>query len=136
MRAQGAGDHHGGVRSVLGCAWVSGADGRTHVRVAGGRVYPRASVWGHHRRALKARPEELVYPLVRGRVAALWGHDPAVRGLLAEAADEPAQARAGTYAVLADRLEELGATDDAGLLRAGGWKGEHTCPPPGAGSPG
>jgi hypothetical protein len=119
-----------GVRSVIGCAWVTVSD-RRHVRIVAGRVYPRVNIWGHHLRAGKARNEEFVYPDLLGRIAGLWGHDGAVRDLLRLAAEEPLKTRIGTYAVLADRLDELGADEDASLLRRGEWKKKQTKRPPG-----
>jgi hypothetical protein len=120
--------------SALGLAWVTGADGRRHVRVLGGRVYPRASVWGlFPRRAQPPRIEEMVYPQFLPRIAALWGHDSIVQGLLLQATEGDAKEKAGCYLVLADRLEELGGTEDATLLRQGRWKekpSQHVCRPP------
>src|SRR5262245_49862399 len=70
-RQQNGGHSGDGITSVVGCAWVTSGDGRKHVRVVGGRVFPRANVWGHYRRVEKARPEELVYPQLVQRVEGL-----------------------------------------------------------------
>jgi hypothetical protein len=131
--AKGSGGNPLSTISVVGLAWMTDVNGRCHVRVLGGRVYPRANVWGMlPRSAPEPRPEELVYPDLLERIAALWGHDEVVPGLLRQASTGAAGEKAACYLVLADRLEELDAIEDADLLRQGRWKGKkaHVSPPP------
>jgi hypothetical protein len=121
--AKGSGGNRLSLLSAVGLAWVTDANGRRHVRILGGRVYPRANVWGLLPQiAPLPRAEMLVYPTLRARLAALWGHDGVVPGLLLQADQVAAGEKSACYLVLADRLDELGAAEDAALLRQGRWR--------------
>jgi hypothetical protein len=105
----------------LGYAWWTATDGRRHVRVVGWGFVPQPGLWGGCRGADAIRGEERVSPDLARRVAALWGHDDVVVGLL-PAARDGSQDALTCRLVLADRLAELGAEADAALVRHGRWR--------------